>query len=124
MRFVIYGAGAIGGVIGGRLFEHGHDTVLIARGEHGRAIREQGLRIVSPDGAVTVAVPAVERPADLDLGPDDVVILAMKTQDTASALDELAGAAARDWPGSPAPRTASRTSGWRCAASLTCSPFR
>ena len=32
MRFVIYGAGAIGGVVGGRLFEAGHDVTLIARG--------------------------------------------------------------------------------------------
>jgi len=31
MRVVVYGAGAVGGVIGGRLFEHGHDVAFIAR---------------------------------------------------------------------------------------------
>ena len=36
MRYVVYGAGAIGGTIGGRLFQHGHDVVLIARGAHAR----------------------------------------------------------------------------------------
>src|SRR5687767_4430253 len=38
MRFVIVGAGAIGGVVGGRLAEHGHDVVLVARGAHHDAI--------------------------------------------------------------------------------------
>jgi 2-dehydropantoate 2-reductase len=93
MRFIVYGAGAVGGVIGGRLHEHGHDTVLIARGEHGRAIRSGGLRVESSDTVVTLDVPVVERPGELDLGPDDVVIMAMKTQDSAVALDELALAA-------------------------------
>ena len=34
MRFVVYGAGAIGGAIGGRLFQAGHDVTLVARGDH------------------------------------------------------------------------------------------
>ena len=45
MRFVVYGAGAIGGVVGGRLAQHGHDVVLIARGDHHDAIRDDGLRL-------------------------------------------------------------------------------
>ena len=32
MRFVVFGAGAIGGVVGARLFQHGADVTLIARG--------------------------------------------------------------------------------------------
>jgi NAD(P)-dependent dehydrogenase (short-subunit alcohol dehydrogenase family) len=32
MRFIVYGAGAIGGAIGGRLAQHGNEVVLIARG--------------------------------------------------------------------------------------------
>jgi 2-dehydropantoate 2-reductase len=90
MRFVVYGPGAIGGTIGGRLFAHGHDVVLIARGEHFEAIRERGLRVVDPDADVTLPVPVVNQPSDLTLTPDDVVILAMKTQDTAEAVDALA----------------------------------
>ena len=31
MRFIVYGAGAVGGVVGGRMFQHGHDVVLVAR---------------------------------------------------------------------------------------------
>jgi 2-dehydropantoate 2-reductase len=93
MRFVVYGAGAIGGVIGGRLFEHDHEVALIARGVHARALRDQGLRLEDPDRSVTLSVPVVEHPAELDLGPDDVVILAVKSQGTRAALDALDGAA-------------------------------
>jgi 2-dehydropantoate 2-reductase len=87
VRFVIYGAGAIGGAIGGRLFQHGHDVELIARGAHYEAMRDRGLRLVDPGGEVTLPVPVADRPGSLDEG--DVVILAMKTQDTESALRAL-----------------------------------
>ncbi|MGD9894365.1 MAG: 2-dehydropantoate 2-reductase N-terminal domain-containing protein, partial [Dehalococcoidia bacterium] len=43
MRYIIYGAGAIGGSIGARLFEAGNDVVLICRGAHLDAIRRDGL---------------------------------------------------------------------------------
>ena len=89
MRFVVYGAGAIGGAIGGRLAQHGHDVVLIARGAHFEALRDHGLRLVDPDSEATVSVPAVDHPSAIDWKPDDVVILAMKTQDTEAALAAL-----------------------------------
>jgi 2-dehydropantoate 2-reductase len=98
MRFVVYGAGAIGGVVGGRLFEHGHDVVLIARGEHAAAMRRNGLRVESAAGVATVAVPVVEHPRELTLGPDDVVMLAMKSQHTVDALETLAALAPPDLP--------------------------
>ena len=88
-RFVVYGAGGIGGVLGARLFEHDHDVVLIARGEHGEVIRRQGLRVESPEGSVTVSVPAATHPRDVDWRDGDVVLLAMKSQDTEPALVDL-----------------------------------
>jgi 2-dehydropantoate 2-reductase len=42
MRFVVYGAGAIGGVVGARLFQQGHEVVLIARGAHHDGLRDRG----------------------------------------------------------------------------------
>ena len=66
MRFLVYGAGAIGGVIGGRLHEHGHDVVLIARGPHFEAIRGHGLRLESPDAQVVLATPVVDDPRRID----------------------------------------------------------
>lgn len=92
MRFVVVGAGAIGGVVGGHLADHGHDVLLVARGAHGAAIRTDGLLVRSPDGDVRVQVAVVEHPSAADLGPDDLVLLAVKGQDTPYVLDALAGA--------------------------------
>src|SRR4029078_7465211 len=96
MRFVVYGAGAIGGAIGGRLFEHGHDVVLIARGAHYEAIRDRGLRIQSPDDDATLEIPVVDHPAQLDLTADDAIFLAMKSQDTLGACAALTACAPRE----------------------------
>ena len=63
MRVIVYGAGAVGGVIGARLFQAGHDVVLIARGAHYEAIRNKGLRFVCHDEDVTLAVPVVSSKA-------------------------------------------------------------
>ena len=82
MRFVVVGAGAVGGVVGGRLAQHGHDVVLVARGDHGEAIAADGLLIRSPDDEVRVPVPVVSHPSELTLTDDDVVLLAVKGQDT------------------------------------------
>jgi len=90
MRFVVYGAGAIGGVVGGRLAQAGHDVVLIARGEHHDAIRDEGLRLVVPDAEpLVLSIPVVSHPAGVDLRDDDVVLLAMKSQHTGKALSAL-----------------------------------
>jgi 2-dehydropantoate 2-reductase len=90
MRFVIYGAGAIGGAIGGRMFQAGHDVTLIARGVHGEILRQRGLELVAGDEVAVLPVPTVSHPSELELTPGDVVLLAMKTQDTAPALTALA----------------------------------
>jgi 2-dehydropantoate 2-reductase len=98
MRYIIYGAGGIGGGIGGRLFEAGHDVVLICRGSHLEAIRRDGLLLRSPEGEVRVPVPAVGHPREITFTPDDVVILTMKTQDTEGALRDLETSGGADVP--------------------------
>ena len=90
MRFIVYGAGGIGGVVGGRLFQHGHDVVLIARGAHREAIAGRGLTVESADDTVVLPVPVVGAPADITWQPDDVVLLTMKGNDTAAAVHALA----------------------------------
>jgi 2-dehydropantoate 2-reductase len=95
VRIVIYGAGAIGGVLGARLCENGQDVVLIARGPHYDAMRSRGLRIETPVGDAVVAVPVVDSPAAIDWSGDDVVVLAMKTQDVVEALGSLDAAGVR-----------------------------
>ena len=94
MRYIIYGAGAIGGVIGARLFTAGFDTVLIARGAHLEAIKAKGLRVEMPDGPATLPIPAAGHPSELTFGAGDVVVLTMKTQDTEAALVDLQDACA------------------------------
>jgi 2-dehydropantoate 2-reductase len=98
MRFLIYGAGAVGGVVGGRLCRHGHEVVLVARGRHLAAIRETGLRLESPDETATLHIPVVEHPSEIAFEDHDVLILAVKSQDTAAALRGLAATAPRDIP--------------------------
>lgn len=89
MRFVIFGAGGVGGTIGGQLHRSGHDVLLIARGAQLEAIQRQGLRLRTPAGDYLVPVPAVGHPGEVDWQPGDVVFLTMKTQDTGSALRDL-----------------------------------
>jgi len=92
-RYVIYGAGGIGGVIGARLFQAGFDTTLIARGEHARALREQGLKFVSPQGVTVLPVPTVLHPRDVTFSDDTVVLMCMKSQHCLAALEDLAAVA-------------------------------
>ncbi|MGW1406568.1 ketopantoate reductase family protein [Streptomyces sp. NPDC002403] len=87
MRYVVIGAGAVGGAIGGRLAEAGHEVVLVARGAQYEALRTGGLRLVTPEGARTHRLPVVDRPEALDLTAEDVLVLAVKTQDSTAALD-------------------------------------
>ncbi|HTL04718.1 MAG TPA: 2-dehydropantoate 2-reductase, partial [Gemmatimonadales bacterium] len=76
MKILIAGAGAIGGYLGARLARAGAEVVLFARGPHLQAMREKGLRVVSPDGDFEVR-PAVT--GDLaSVGPADVIILGVK----------------------------------------------
>lgn len=91
VRYVIHGAGAVGATIGGLLQHHGAAVTLIARGEHARTMRSSGLRLLLPTEALQLDVDVVEHPADAALRDDDVVVLGMKSQDTAGALDDLAG---------------------------------
>lgn len=83
--------------MGARLHQAGHDVTLIARGDHYAAIRERGLRIDAGDESVALPVAVAGHPAEVDLA-DAVVLLAMKTQDTAGALAALAEAAPPDTP--------------------------
>jgi 2-dehydropantoate 2-reductase len=95
-RYIIYGAGAIGGAIGARLFQHGYDVTLVARGAQYVALRDGGLELVSPGERTHLSVPVVHSAAAARPVADDVVILTTKSQDTAGALSELAGVAGAD----------------------------
>jgi 2-dehydropantoate 2-reductase len=99
-RYLIIGAGAIGGGLGGRLAEAGHSTVLVARGEHLAALQQSGIRLRSPEADVTVAVTAVGGPDELELTEDDVLVVATKTHQAPMALAQWADAPVRGADGS------------------------
>ena len=84
MKFLIVGAGAIGGYIGARMAKAGFDVTLVARGPHLRAMQERGVQVKSSEGDFT-ARPAVAASLD-EVGPVDVVFLGVK----AHGLPQLA----------------------------------
>ncbi|GKQ37001.1 ketopantoate reductase family protein [Streptomyces sp. A012304] len=87
MRYIIIGAGAVGGTIGGRLAGAGEEVVLVARGAHHAALTRGGLRLRVPEGELTYRLPVVDGPDTLGtLRADDVLVLAVKTQDSEAAL--------------------------------------
>ncbi|HEY8473703.1 MAG TPA: 2-dehydropantoate 2-reductase N-terminal domain-containing protein [Natronosporangium sp.] len=86
MHYVIIGAGAVGGTIGGRLHQHGHRVTLVARGAHHEAIEQRGLLLATPEDEYKLDVPVIPGPDGLELEPDTVLVLAVKSQDTAAAV--------------------------------------
>ena len=98
MRFIIYGAGGVGGTIGAELFRAGEEVILIARGDHLNAIRDNGLRYETPHYQETLQIPAVGHPDDIAFAGDEVVILTMKAQHSLGALEDLRAAAGDEVP--------------------------
>jgi 2-dehydropantoate 2-reductase len=84
VRLCVFGAGAVGGYLAGFLARGGAEVSVVARGAHLAAIRADGLRVETPDEAVTVRVAASDDPAEL--GPQDAVLVTVK----APALAEVA----------------------------------
>ncbi|HSS65311.1 MAG TPA: 2-dehydropantoate 2-reductase [Gammaproteobacteria bacterium] len=89
MKICVVGAGAIGGLLGVRLAQAGHEVSLVARGAHLRAMQFNGLQLHSPQGEV-FKVADVEATDDLRaLEPQDLVILALKAHQIESVVDDL-----------------------------------
>jgi 2-dehydropantoate 2-reductase len=98
MKFVIYGVGAIGGVLAAKLALSGAEVVGIARGPQLAAIREKGLLLRTPAGEEHVRFGAAGDPDEIEFESDDVIILSMKTQDTPVALQRLRAAGVTTQP--------------------------
>jgi 2-dehydropantoate 2-reductase len=90
VRYVVLGAGAVGGVIGGNLHLAGRSVTFVARGEHLDRIRADGLLLDRADGRHLLRAPVAGSPAEVDWSEPAVVVLAVKSHQTADALDELA----------------------------------
>src|ERR1041384_1610308 len=77
MRIAIFGSGGGGGYFGGRMAQAGEDVTFIARGEHLRAIRTNGLSVESLDGDFLIK-PARATDRVSEIGEVDLVILGVK----------------------------------------------
>jgi len=85
MRFVIVGAGGVGGYYGAMLARGGHEIFFIARGEHLKKINNDGLKIKSLNGDFSIRAIAGEN-AD-SFGLADYALVCVKSYDTASTSD-------------------------------------
>lgn len=98
MRFIIIGVGAIGGTVAAALALAGHEVIGVARGAHLDAILGRGLTFRTPASTQIVPLHCVASPDQIDLRDDDAILLATKTQDTATALRQLHDAGVRPQP--------------------------
>jgi 2-dehydropantoate 2-reductase len=86
MRFVILGAGALGSIIAGHLARAGEDVMLVARGDRARYVQQYGITLTGV-ADFTIACPVITDP--LALRAADVLLVAVKTYDMATALASL-----------------------------------
>jgi 2-dehydropantoate 2-reductase len=78
MKIAIFGAGGVGGYFGGLLARGGHEVTFIARGDHLRAIQENGLRVISTTNGGFTVYPARATRDPLEVGQVDYVVVAVK----------------------------------------------
>jgi 2-dehydropantoate 2-reductase len=87
MRICIFGAGAIGGLMGARLAQSGADVSLFARGPHLAAMQERGLELRTDEGSILTHPVATNDAASL--GPQDYVVVTLKAHSVPGALPSL-----------------------------------
>lgn len=96
MRFIVYGVGAVGGVLAAALADRGHEVIGIARGAQLEAIRKDGLTLRAPEGDLTARFDCVAHPSEITFRQGDLILLCMKTQNTPAALQALRAAGVQD----------------------------
>jgi len=87
MKICIFGAGAIGGLIGGQLARAGVDVSFVARGPHLQAMQTHGLRLRIDGAEHVVRVPCTSNPAEL--GPQDYVFITLKAHSVPGAVESM-----------------------------------
>ena len=87
MRIAIMGAGAVGAYYGGALARSGADVVLIARGDHASAMRQEGLRVDSHWGDYVVHPEVALTPEEA--GVADLVLHCVKLYSNAATIPTM-----------------------------------
>jgi 2-dehydropantoate 2-reductase len=89
MRWLILGAGALGGFFGARLLQYGADVTFLVRARREQQLQRDGLVVHTQDGETLRNTVRTARQGSLD-GRYDVVLLACKAYDLAGAMDAIA----------------------------------
>lgn len=93
MRFIVIGAGGVGGCFGGELARAGHDVTMFARGAHLEAMRKNGLTVRTPAGSFVARVAVTD---DIASFPEaDVALVGVKSYSLADVVPVARAAAAR-----------------------------
>lgn len=87
MKICIYGAGAIGGLLGAQLARAGEEVTLIARGAHLAAMREKGLTLRIEGAEHNVRIAATDKPEEA--GPQDAVFVTTKAHGVAAIAEAM-----------------------------------
>ena len=95
MRTLIVGTGAVGGFFGALLARAGRDVVFLARGANLAALRERGLTVESVDGDFHLA-PVQATDTLADIAPFELVLVSVKSYDTAAVAAEIRPAVTPD----------------------------
>jgi 2-dehydropantoate 2-reductase len=89
MKLCIVGAGAIGGMVGVKLAHAGEDVTFVIRGANLEAARKSGIKLIMEDGTECLINPVKATDRLADVGPQDVVILAMKSHQLPPVAAEI-----------------------------------
>ena len=92
MRVAVFGTGGAGGYFGAQLALSGESVAFIARGDHLRAIKANGLRLETPSGETIIRAEATDNPAET--GNVDAVLVGVKAwqvTDATNAMRPLVG---------------------------------
>jgi 2-dehydropantoate 2-reductase len=95
MKICVIGAGAIGGLMAAHLARAGETVSVIDVGDHLAAIQKNGIKLIAPDGSEHVVTALQAGDSYEQPGPQDMVVLAVKTNvlpSIAPKLEPLLGA--------------------------------
>ena len=89
MRFVIFGAGAVGSTVGAHFSKAETDVLLIGDPPHIEKIQSDGLKMSGKYGEFVTSPPVCSAVDDWQFQADDVIFLCVKTYDTSVAIEQL-----------------------------------
>ena len=87
MKVTIFGVGAVGGFVAGRLARSGYTPTLIARGDRRKAYLDNGLTLVDLDRTTQHDLPVTDDTSSV--GPQDLVLVSAKAHAIPGAVDQI-----------------------------------